>query len=702
MSLKDFAIIQYLIKEEKSSLIKVKRKKDGIFYLLKKINFKLLTQKEKQNALKEEKILSKLNHPNIIKLYQSFYDQPSNTLNLIMDYPIHGNLTNKIEYAIKNKGYLEECIIWEVLTQILIGLNYLHKKGIIHGNLQTQNIFLSKPRLIKITDFSCCSIQKKNDMILSTLAIKTFYTAPELLFNKKFKYKCDIWSVGRIIYEMTTLSLPIPLNENDSLYYNNNIYNGEINPIPAFYSNSLNLIIQNMLLSDPEKRPSIDILLNYVKVKETMKGLNSIYFQFKKKSKNKIIKKEEKNKIPEHKNNVNLKNIKRFNIINPTTKKSENMTESENFDKNKKYLTLRNQFIKKINNNTYRTLKERTFLNESLNKWNKFPTKCFKSIDKNRTIEYNNNTEFRDINNQNINNIKYFGSLSLYNANINSFFQQKFMKNFQAKDQQYLISKKKIINLIKNNDKNIKTLENLDKDIKNINPKSIPIYKRIFSPLKFQRDYKREIYKSSSSNNDRKLSYINRSNNDEENKIVDKNQIKNLTYIQKINPLYEQGILSQNYISKNSRGDSYLGNINYNSSFEPISSQTESNIVFQNKNISYQNILKNYDKNKFNSKLYTGINYSYINENTLSPKPVDKNKISLTQQNNNNIFNKNIKNHYLVQKTINYSDNVINGIGNSNKYHTFSLINQNLNPYINIVNDLNEDTNKQMQFQKRI
>ena len=67
MSLNNFEIVKYLNNEENASIIKVKRKKDGQFYILKNLKFKFLDKKLKEKALNEIKLLSSLNHPNIIQ-----------------------------------------------------------------------------------------------------------------------------------------------------------------------------------------------------------------------------------------------------------------------------------------------------------------------------------------------------------------------------------------------------------------------------------------------------------------------------------------------------------------------------------------------------------------------------------------------------------------------------------------------------------
>ena len=108
ISLKDFEIVQFLGKEEqKNCIYKVKKKKDGLLCLLKNFNFKIFDKIQKHNDINEAKILSLLKHPNIIEYKKSFYDKPSNSLNLVMNFPSDVNLYNKIKYVIKKGMFLE-------------------------------------------------------------------------------------------------------------------------------------------------------------------------------------------------------------------------------------------------------------------------------------------------------------------------------------------------------------------------------------------------------------------------------------------------------------------------------------------------------------------------------------------------------------------------------------------------------------------
>jgi len=359
MSLNDFEILQKLGNEEKSSMFKVKRKKDGLIYILKTVQSQSLDKSEKRNLINEIKTVSSLSHPNIIEFKEAFFDKFSKSLNIIFEFPHNGNLSNKINYAIKNKMHMEESIIWDVLAQILNGVNYLHKKGIIHRNLKSKNILLNNQRLIKISDFeTSCSFDKNNNMIIGQIGTP-FYTAPEIWEEEPYNYKCDIWSIGCIIYEIASLTLPFKGNTINSLY--ESIMSKKIKPIPDFYSEDLKKIINYMLIFDPSKRPSTDLLLNYPRIKEESAKLKDIYIKYK-------INKNLRNS----KNNVNTQIIKEL-----TTDLSPNIN-------------------RESHSGLKKPIKEKPQFNESLKNKNIylksiFPEKTTKVIKKDINNLYNSN-----------------------------------------------------------------------------------------------------------------------------------------------------------------------------------------------------------------------------------------------------------------------------------------------------------------------
>ena len=132
MSLNDFEIGKELGKGAFGSVFIVKRKQDKKIQAMKQVPIIGLSKKEKNNAFNEVRILASLSHKNIIGYKEAFYDNNSETLNIIMEYADDGDLSSKIKEYIKNKKNFEENIIWKTLIQILEGLKYLHKNCMIH------------------------------------------------------------------------------------------------------------------------------------------------------------------------------------------------------------------------------------------------------------------------------------------------------------------------------------------------------------------------------------------------------------------------------------------------------------------------------------------------------------------------------------------------------------------------------------------
>ena len=94
--LSDFAIIRKLGDGAYSSVFKVKKNDDSEYYALKKVYMASLTDKEKENALNEIRILASIDHPNVIGYKDAFIDEPSSSLCLVMEYADNGDVFQKI------------------------------------------------------------------------------------------------------------------------------------------------------------------------------------------------------------------------------------------------------------------------------------------------------------------------------------------------------------------------------------------------------------------------------------------------------------------------------------------------------------------------------------------------------------------------------------------------------------------------------
>jgi len=342
MSLNNFIIGKNLGKGAFGSVCLVTRKEDKKVYAMKSINIGKLDKKEIEAALNEVRILASLSHPNIIGYKDAFYDENSRTLNIVMEYADDGDISHKIQDNLKRRLRFEESTIWEWIIQLLKGLKYLHDNKIMHRDIKCANIFLMKNGLLKIGDLNVSKIAKSN--MARTQTGTPFYLAPEIWKDLPYDYKCDIWSVGCIIYELCT-SRP-PFRGTSLKELGRNVLNGYYLPISGF-SNDIKDIIAKMLIVDPKRRASTDELLNSDIIQRRIKNIGiNIKENYSNSKKANLIK---TIKLP--------RNMKEINLALPRNRYSqkESMIENDPYEKTKNiYMETINKLKeekKQINNN---------------------------------------------------------------------------------------------------------------------------------------------------------------------------------------------------------------------------------------------------------------------------------------------------------------------------------------------------------------
>ena len=144
-----------------------------------------------------------------------------------------GDLAKKIKQA-GNKYFSEEQIL-EWFCQLLVAIKDIHDKKIIHRDIKSQNVFLTKEGIIKLGDLNVSKVAKKG--MLQTQTGTPYYCSPEVWKDKPYDSKCDIWSVGCVLYEMCTNEPPFKASDMQGLY--KKIVSGTYPPLPPHYSNEL-------------------------------------------------------------------------------------------------------------------------------------------------------------------------------------------------------------------------------------------------------------------------------------------------------------------------------------------------------------------------------------------------------------------------------------------------------------------------------
>lgn len=174
-----------------------------------------------------------------------------------------GDLYRKLK---EQKGQLlPESQVVEWFVQIAMALQYLHEKHILHRDLKTQNVFLTRTNIIKVGDLGIARVLENHGDMASTLIGTPYYMSPELFSNKPYNYKSDVWALGCCVYEMATLKHAFNAKDMNSLVYR--IIEGKLPPMPKVYSTELAELIRTMLSRRPEERPSVRSILRQPYIK---------------------------------------------------------------------------------------------------------------------------------------------------------------------------------------------------------------------------------------------------------------------------------------------------------------------------------------------------------------------------------------------------------------------------------------------------
>ncbi len=120
------------------------------------------------------------------------------TILLVLEYAPGGELFDILYYT----SALKEVVARTYFKQIINGLEACHNANVVHRDLKPQNLLLDSKFNLKITDFGLSKIiQSDADAIMKTTYVGTRgYQAPELLLNQKYDLKCDVFSVGVILF----------------------------------------------------------------------------------------------------------------------------------------------------------------------------------------------------------------------------------------------------------------------------------------------------------------------------------------------------------------------------------------------------------------------------------------------------------------------------------------------------------------------
>ncbi|CAD7937135.1 unnamed protein product [Amoebophrya sp. A120] len=234
-------------------VFKGRRKYSGQIVGLKFISKRGKSDKDLRNLRSEISILKRLEHPNIICLFDSF--ETTTDFCLVTEFA-HGELFD----VFQDDKNLPEPEVQAIAVQLIQALHYLHSHRIIHRDMKPQNVLVGPNEQIKLCDFGFARAMSCNTVVLTSIKGTPLYMAPELVQELPYNHTADLWSVGVILFELFVGTPPFYAN---SLYSLIHLIVKDTVSYPSNMGAHFKDFLQGLLRKDPQQRLSWPGLLHH-------------------------------------------------------------------------------------------------------------------------------------------------------------------------------------------------------------------------------------------------------------------------------------------------------------------------------------------------------------------------------------------------------------------------------------------------------
>lgn len=221
-----------------------KHKKTGMPYALKGVNKQQIVDTHQQeHILSEKRVMMRMNHPFLIRLYQTFKDK--NTLYFVLEPVMGGELFS----LLRRRRLFKETTAQFYAGAVISAFGYMHSRDTVYRDLKPENLLLDEQGFIKITDFGFA--KRIGNGKTWTLCGTPDYLAPEIVSGRGHGKGVDWWTVGVLIYEM--IASYTPFYHQNQLKMYDKIVRGKYK-FPSHFSRSAKQIVAELLEHKPTKR----------------------------------------------------------------------------------------------------------------------------------------------------------------------------------------------------------------------------------------------------------------------------------------------------------------------------------------------------------------------------------------------------------------------------------------------------------------
>ena len=309
-----FQLLKFLGKGTFGAVYQARREADGKIYAIKKVDTRKMTAKERAEAVNEIRVLASVAGEHVITFYEAFVEQ--DILYIVTEFAGQSDLLQLLKTK-RRAGHLPEATVWSFFIQMCLGVKTMHDNNILHRDLKAANVFMCSSSYLKLGDLGVAKVLKHDQALASTqvrdyapptplaracmlllaqparpspsssphhlsplhplapppssplrsrstatrVQVGTpYYVAPEVWRNKPYNSKCDMWSLGCLLYELCTYRPPFEAESMEGLA--RKVMKGRYEPIPNFYSQALRTTLSKLLVVEPNYRSSVNDILS--------------------------------------------------------------------------------------------------------------------------------------------------------------------------------------------------------------------------------------------------------------------------------------------------------------------------------------------------------------------------------------------------------------------------------------------------------
>ncbi|KAL9254362.1 Serine/threonine-protein kinase Nek6-like protein [Drosera capensis] len=252
----DYEVVEQIGRGGYESVFLVLNKDEQKMYVLKKMGLAKQTDKFRRMAIQEMEPITNLDNPYIVEYKDTWTDQDYYVY-IVSSHIQGGDMAQLIKKA---RGKFSEEKVCKWMVQMLLAIDYLHSKRILHKDLKCSNIFLTKEGAIQIGGYGLAKLLGTDNLASSAVGTPN-YMCPELHEDMPYGYKSDIWALGCCMFEIAAHQPAFKAPDLSSLM--SKINRSVMAPLPVAYSPNLKQIIKSMLRKKPEHRPTAADLLRH-------------------------------------------------------------------------------------------------------------------------------------------------------------------------------------------------------------------------------------------------------------------------------------------------------------------------------------------------------------------------------------------------------------------------------------------------------